>query len=144
PRFNMTLWTTPFEEFEAALGLSPGLAPAAAAPQDESHQGEMGGGDSPSRYLERSWLYAVPILLLLLVAARVWPWNGRTLPPQASLSADSSVAVMPFVNMSGDPVKEYLGDGIAEELLNDLSNTPHLQVASRTSSFSFKGKNADI
>jgi TolB-like protein/Tfp pilus assembly protein PilF len=51
---------------------------------------------------------------------------------------------MPFVNMSGDPAKEYLGDGVSEEILNDLSNTPKLHVAARTSSFSFKGKNADI
>jgi TolB-like protein len=46
--------------------------------------------------------------------------------------------------MSGDPAKDYLGDGITEEILNDLANTPNLRVAARTSSFSFKGKSADI
>jgi len=51
---------------------------------------------------------------------------------------------MPFVNMSGDPAKEYLGDGISEEILNDLANTPNLRVAARTSSFSFKGKRVGI
>jgi serine/threonine-protein kinase len=54
------------------------------------------------------------------------------------------VAVMPFVNMSGDPAKEYLGDGMSEEILNDLANTSNLRVAARTSSFAFKGKQADI
>src|SRR5215469_8302160 len=47
----------------------------------------------------------------------------------------NSIAVLPFVNMSGDPSKEYFSDGISEELLNDLANTPTLQVAARTSSF---------
>jgi TolB-like protein/Tfp pilus assembly protein PilF len=70
-------------------------------------------------------------------------------PPQRGVSPTrspqaASVAVLPFVNMSGDPAKDYLGDGIAEELLNDLANTPSLRVASRTSAFSFKGKSADI
>ena len=57
---------------------------------------------------------------------------------------EASVAVLPFVNMSGDPAKEYFSDGISEELLNDLANTPRLHVAARTSSFAFKGRNADI
>jgi serine/threonine-protein kinase len=55
-----------------------------------------------------------------------------------------SIAVLPFVNMSGDKEQEYFSDGISEELLNDLSRVNELQVAARTSSFSFKGKDADI
>ena len=59
-------------------------------------------------------------------------------------SAMASVAVLPFLNMSGDPSKAYLGEGMSEEILNDLANTPNLHVAARTSSFAFKGKPADI
>lgn len=55
-----------------------------------------------------------------------------------------SIAVLPFVNMSGDPANEYFSDGISEEILNVLAGTPELQVAARTSSFSFKGKNAEV
>jgi serine/threonine-protein kinase len=55
-----------------------------------------------------------------------------------------SVAVLPFVNMSGDPKQEYFSDGVSEELLNALSRLNDLQVMARTSSFSFKGKDADI
>jgi adenylate cyclase len=58
--------------------------------------------------------------------------------------ARNSIAVLPFVNMSGDPAKEYFSDGISEELLNDLANIPALLVAARTSSFAFKGKNENI
>jgi serine/threonine-protein kinase len=55
-----------------------------------------------------------------------------------------SIAVLPFVNMSGDKEQDYFSDGLSEELLDDLSRINELQVAARTSSFSFKGKDADI
>jgi len=56
----------------------------------------------------------------------------------------TSIAVLPFVNMSSDPEQEYFGDGITEELLNTLVRVKGLNVAARTSSFSFKGKNMDV
>jgi TolB-like protein/Flp pilus assembly protein TadD len=49
-----------------------------------------------------------------------------------------SIAVLPFVNLSGDKDQEYFSDGLTEELLNSLSEINELQVAARTSSFSFK------
>jgi adenylate cyclase len=57
---------------------------------------------------------------------------------------DNSIAVLPFVNMSSDPEQEYLGDGIAEELLNLLARIPELRVISRSSAFSFKGRAVEI
>jgi len=68
-------------------------------------------------------------------------------PPDIELvgaSADKSIAVLPFVNMSSDPEQEYFSDGISEELLNVLAKIPGLQVSARTSSFQFKGENQDI
>jgi serine/threonine-protein kinase len=55
-----------------------------------------------------------------------------------------SIAVLPFVNMSGDPKQDYFSDGLSEELLNALASIPGLQVAARTSSFSFKDKGMDV
>ncbi len=55
-----------------------------------------------------------------------------------------SVAVLPFVNMSGDPNNEYFSDGLSEELMNVLARVPGLRVAARTSSFHFKGKTGDV
>jgi Predicted integral membrane protein len=55
-----------------------------------------------------------------------------------------SIAVLPFVNMSGDPNQEYFSDGLTEELLNSLSRINELQVAARTSSFSFQGAHPDM
>ena len=58
--------------------------------------------------------------------------------------AKASVAVLPFVNMSGDPENEYFSDGLSEELLNVLAKVSGLKVAARTSSFHFKGHTGDI
>jgi TolB-like protein/Tfp pilus assembly protein PilF len=69
-------------------------------------------------------------------------------PPATALPAltpdPGSIAVLPFANMSPDPENEYFADGIAEELLNILSKVDGLDVASRTSSFSFKGKDHNV
>ena len=64
--------------------------------------------------------------------------------PQTTVSSAKSVAVLPFTNMSADPENEYFTDGMAEEIINALTKIQSLRVTSRTSSFSFKGKNDDI
>jgi len=56
----------------------------------------------------------------------------------------SSVAVLPFVNMSPEPEQDYFCDGISEEILNSLTHLPELDVIARTSSFQFKGVAIDI
>jgi len=55
-----------------------------------------------------------------------------------------SVAVLPFANLTGDAGKEYLGDGIAEELIHKLARMPGLRVPSRTSTFAYKGRSVDM
>ena len=57
---------------------------------------------------------------------------------------DKSIAVLPFVNMSSDTEQEYFSDGLSEELLNLLAKIPELRVTSRSSAFSFKGKDFKI
>jgi TolB-like protein/Tfp pilus assembly protein PilF len=64
--------------------------------------------------------------------------------PQALAEKDKSIAVLPFVNMSGDQENEYFSDGLTEELLNSLARIKELKVIGRTSSFAFKGKNTDL
>jgi TolB-like protein len=59
-------------------------------------------------------------------------------------STEPSIAVLPFVNMSTDAEQEYFSDGISEEVLNLLVQVEGLKVASRTSSFTYKGENLDI
>jgi TolB-like protein/Tfp pilus assembly protein PilF len=89
-------------------------------------------------------LRVVPAVLAVVLAAVVAylliekPWTARFAPPA------HSIAVLPFVNMSGDREQEYFSDGLTEELLNSLARVDGLQVAARTSAFSFKGTNTDI
>jgi TolB-like protein/Tfp pilus assembly protein PilF len=94
------------------------------------------------------------IFAVLVLALAYFAFDKFVLTPKreaARLSAESSstadarsIAVLPFVNMSGDAGNEYFSDGISEEILNVLARTPELHVAARTSSFSFKGKTLEI
>lgn len=75
------------------------------------------------------------------------PAASPAAPPAAAVAPDDdrrSIAVLPFVNMSDDKANEYFSDGISEEILNLLVKLPKLRVASRTSSFVFKGKEVSI
>jgi len=60
--------------------------------------------------------------------------------PAPAVATAKSIAVLPFVNMSGDADNEYFADGLSEELLNLLTKVPDLRVAARTSAFKFKGE----
>jgi serine/threonine protein kinase/Tfp pilus assembly protein PilF len=77
-----------------------------------------------------------------LVASHLTTPDGSPLTPGGT--AVKSIAVLPFNNMSSDPEGDFFADGIAEEIINALSKIKALKVSSRTSSFTFKGKNEDI
>lgn len=78
-----------------------------------------------------------------LVAVHLSTPDGSLLT-QSGASSAKSIAVLPFISQSADPEGEYFADGVAEEIINALSKLKALKVSSRTSSFSFKGKNEDI
>lgn len=69
-------------------------------------------------------------------------------PPPASTSAErspaSSIAVLPFVDMSPEKDQEYFCHGITEEIINALAGVPEMHVISRTSAFAFQGKHLDV
>jgi len=97
------------------------------------------------RFFGAALIGGVVVAIALGVFAYVHSGDSVAVPAKTSASADAnSIAVLPFVNMSGDSKQDYFSDGISEEILNDLSNTPELRVAARTSSFAFKGRNTDI
>ena len=74
------------------------------------------------------------------------PLGGRSLGEVLAPAhvAANTIAVLPFINMTGDPSVDYLGDGIAEELQHRLSRVAGLRVAARRSAFAFKGKDVDV
>jgi len=72
------------------------------------------------------------------------PSEAATSEVKAPVETGPSVAVLPFVNMSGDKENEYFSDGLTETLLHMLAQLPDLRVAARTSSFAFKGQNKSV
>jgi serine/threonine protein kinase/tetratricopeptide (TPR) repeat protein len=79
------------------------------------------------------------VLLVAVLAGAGWFYRSR----MSGGDTIDSVAVLPFVNASGNPDSEYLSDGITESLINSLSQLPHLKVMSRESAFHYKGKETD-
>jgi adenylate cyclase len=89
-------------------------------------------------------------LVVVIGAAAVWQLTLQKTPPPpekaelikvAIAPPDKiSIAVLPFQNMTGDPQQEYLSDGMAEQLITGLSQTPDIYVTARTSSFAYRGK----
>ena len=84
------------------------------------------------------------LIIGVLALAVVLLLTERFVHRGGAAASDKSIAVLPFVNLSSDKEQEYFSDGIAEDLLNLLARVQTLQVAARTSSFSFKGKNVAI
>ncbi len=78
--------------------------------------------------------------LILIALSGWWLATGRI----RGTGTYDSIAVLPFVNLSDNEALEYFSDGLSEELLNALAGVEDLRVAARTSSFAFKGTNADI
>jgi TolB-like protein len=86
---------------------------------------------------------ALVLVALLIQLAAYWS-RAPSAGTKTLASAQASIAVLPFANLSGDPAKRYFSDGIADQLITELSRRKNLRVAARTSSFSFAGGNADI
>lgn len=87
---------------------------------------------------------AYAAVVVLLMAGLGYLLYERGLGRAMAGERRGSIAVLPFTNLSGDNAKDYFSDGMSEELLNLLARVPGLQVASRTSSFAYKGRNVDI
>ena len=77
---------------------------------------------------------------------RVWRWlpDGVDAPANMERSSKSSVAVLPFDNMSGDPEQQYFSDGLTEDIITALAKHRWLDVAARNTTFAYKGQATDI
>ncbi len=155
---------------ETRLAAQAGTAPAGERPREEPVSvGPVAAppaslptaGPGPIKLkrpvVRTRWILLAGASVAIAGIAVVWlaggerglnPRAGAEKPADASQAVSrtnvASIAVLPFVNMSGDKDNEYFSDGLAEELLNALAKNPSLRVAARTSSFSFKEKEVDI
>jgi adenylate cyclase len=87
-------------------------------------------------------LIAGTILLVGLVGAALWqrPWTPEVVVQSSPLSARSSIAVLPFTNLSEGSDQEYFSDGVTEDIITDLSKFHDLMVVARNSTFAYKDK----
>ena len=108
---------------------------------------------SPKRgLLAAAAAIAVSGVIAYVAIEKIWiskpaasaPAVAASAAPAAFTPPPHSIAVLPFINMSGDKEQQYFSDGLTEELLNSLSRINKLQVAAPTSSFSFQGEHPDI
>jgi adenylate cyclase len=105
----------------------------------------------PSRRLAATGA-AVAFVVVGGLAAWWWPREPRAITPPAiapaasapAVSGKTSIAVLPFDNMSGDPEQSYFADGITEDLITDLSKVSGLFVIARNSTFVYKNKAHDV
>jgi TolB-like protein len=149
-------WRSLVASIRRFLGRAQG---AAAAPAAAPAAARLPRGSPARRNVVLGAVAVVAGLLSLL-----W-WQARPHAPQAAASGSpdsaaapardatatadmaagkTSVAVLPFTNMSSDREQEFFADGLSEELLNQLAQLPQLRVIGRTSSFAFKGRNEDL
>jgi serine/threonine protein kinase/tetratricopeptide (TPR) repeat protein len=86
---------------------------------------------------------ALVFMALIITVLILWhPWSQKEAIP--TLASRSSIAVLPFEDLSPQKDQEYFCDGLTEELINTLSSIRELKVVARTSAFSFKGKDVDV
>ena len=174
PRLGLPDWTVTFVIALLMLGLPVALFMAWAfeltpegVKRTEEVSPEASVTPQTGRAIDKVIVVGMVVVVAVIVIDRVWlkeaapgasPAGQSAGPAEgevARVPADgavteappaeaSGIAVLPFVNMSPDPENAYFADGISEELLNILAGIEGLKVASRTSAFSFKGKDTPI
>lgn len=155
PFFEVPDWAVRLVVLLLVLGFPVALVLSWAfeiTPEGIKRESEIASNKSITRKTGRK-IVAVTVALATIAAGMLaWQLAGPKFKAAARSQAENdnppapekSIAVLPFVNMSDEKANEYFSDGISEELLNLLAKIPQLQVPSRTSSFSFKGKEVEI
>jgi len=118
-----------------------------AAPADKAL-----AADLPWWKRGQRWWIVVPALAALVVLAGAWLTRDLWAPTPKRAPADAvldvpkgpAIAVLPFVNLSGDSKQDYFSDGLTEDILTELSRARDLRVLARNTTFQYKGKAVDV
>ncbi len=155
PMLRLPEWTATFVAVLLLIGFPVALIFAWAyelTPEGLKKEKDVDRSQSITHITGRKLDFAIigVLAVALVFFASTHQWSsereraGNPDVAKIEIGGEQSIAVLPFVNMSDDPGNEYFSDGISEELLNVLVKVEGLRVASRTSSFSFKGKDISI
>lgn len=126
-----------------------GTVVSAAPPTPAAADGTAPSTGDPSRR-RRQWTVIAALVVVLGSGAIVWQLRDREVAPlqpagtPAAQAALKSIAVLPFADLSPEQDQQHFSEGLSEEILNLLAQSPQLRVIARTSSFSFKEQNVDI
>ncbi len=143
PTFNAPEWV--MQVFVVLLLLGFPIAIILAWAYELTPEGIKREKDIPqeeSNKVEKGKRLNVVIISLLLVAVLILLYE-RSIPP-TMVSLDNSVAVLPFADLSPQGDQQWFADGLADEILNSLTQIPDLLVTSRTSSFQFRNQELSI
>jgi len=119
---------------------------------EPEYAGKVIGEERPK---PKQWRWAAigGVVVLIIVSGILAVWHHYLRPPFEPASVERmafplpdkpSIAVLPFVNMTGDPAREYIADGLSENIITALSNIPEMFVIARNSTFTYKGKPVKI
>jgi eukaryotic-like serine/threonine-protein kinase len=141
--FRLKMGSSPRAEASGKLRSSQNFRSDAAELRSTSGSGTTSSAEYMVNEIKRRKFGATTALVVLVSLAALsflayWRYSGRSV--QGGID---SLAVLPFANGSGDADMEYLSDGLTEDLINNLSQLPRLKVIARSSSFKYKGKDAN-
>lgn len=141
---------TPQIEFRQAIGTTPPDRDRVPAKSASVAKDEL---PSPPHPWWKRWqiVASVAASIIFLVAAGMWfgtsDWRSepkKLAEAKQSFADVPAVAVLPFINLSGDSKQDYFSDGITEDILTELSRARDLRVLARNTTFQYKGKTVDI
>jgi serine/threonine-protein kinase len=114
-----------------------GTAPTETAPIETPPVETQLVEHAPARRSRMRWYAAAAGILCIAVGAATWRTVSHREP-------STSIAVLPFVNLTADPANQYFSDGLTDEITDSLARLKTLRVIARSSAFQFKGKTVDI